>query len=99
MFKKQTINVGDSYAVHTGTYAGELLIYIKKNVESLCFLTVPTMKNREIPMLVFENARNKGIIKFVEKVPSYIIKVSTEQYRINENSTDKLDSIKSSQIV
>jgi hypothetical protein len=90
---------GDSYAVHTGTYAGEILIFIKAEKESLCFLAIPNMENREIPKLVFENARNKDIIKFVDKVPSYIVNVSTQQYKINEKSPNRREQLRPSNIL
>ena len=85
----KNLTEGDSYAVHTGTYAGEILIYVKKKEDDLCFLSVPKMENREIPKLVFENARNKSIIKFVERVPADIISVVVQQYKVNENSNHR----------
>jgi hypothetical protein len=96
---KKALHKGDSYAVHTGAYAGEILIFIKSVKESLCFLAIPTMENREIPNLVFENARNKGIIKFVDKVPSYIVNVSTQQYEINEKSPNRLQQSNSPNVL
>lgn len=92
MFLKKDLNKGDSYAVHTGAYAGEILIYIERNNDTLGFLSIPTMKNREIPLLVFENAKEKKIIKFVEKLPSLVAKVSAEQYKTNINTLDEVDN-------
>lgn len=83
------VKTGDTYAVHTGDYAGELLIYIKKKDSKYGFLSIPTMVNRDIPVDVFESARNSGIIKFVEVVPSFVIKTSIAQYNKNENSSNR----------
>jgi ribosomal protein L14E/L6E/L27E len=77
---------GDIYAVHTGVYAGELLIYIKRSGDKHCFLATPKMENRNVPIKSFENARNSDIIKYVEKAPSYVTKVSEAQYIKNETS-------------
>lgn len=89
MFKSAKFTKGDSYAVHTGAFAGEILIFIKESSDNYCFLSIPTMHNREIPKLVIENARNKGIIKFVERVPQYVVQVSNQQYLINEKSNNR----------
>lgn len=78
-----TLVKGDSYAVHTGTYAGEILVYIETTADSYCFLALPTMVNRVISKLIVENAWEKDIIKFVEKLPRGIIKTCTDQFKRN----------------
>jgi hypothetical protein len=83
------IEKGGIYAVHSGTYAGELLVHIKTTNDSHCFLATPTMKNRVVPLNSFDVARNSDIIKFVEKAPRYVMKVSTAQYKANENSDNR----------
>tara|TARA_R110000803_G_scaffold90853_3_gene158298 strand:- start:1520 stop:1786 length:267 start_codon:yes stop_codon:yes gene_type:complete len=85
---KQLICIGDIYAVHHGQYAGELLIYIKTCNGSHCFLATPTMENREVPIESFDLGRNSDIIKFVEKAPKYVVKISEAQYKNNENSNN-----------
>jgi len=74
---------GDCYGVHTGTYAGEILVYIEEGADSYCFLAVPTMVNRVISKLIIENACDKDIIKYVEKLPKSIIKICTDQFKCN----------------
>ena len=95
------IKPGDVYAVHTGTYAGEMLIYIKSETVDHCFLSIPNMVNRTIPKIVFDHGRNNGILKYVEKIPGFVLKTSTAQYAKNEkinnrrkqpNTQDVLDS-------
>jgi len=88
MFKIGLVH-GDSYAVHTGTYAGEILIYLKTHKDVYQFLSIPKMENREVSKLVFENARNKGIIKFVERVPQYVVSTAVDQYKVNEKSNPR----------
>jgi len=77
---------GDIFAVHRGDYAGEMLIYIEMKGGEYCFLATPTMENRKVPLKVFDNARNTGIIKYVEKAPRYVVDVSVSQYQKNEIS-------------
>ena len=82
--KKRKYKQGDTYAVHTGTYAGELLIFIEEAPSDYMFLVIPTMENRAIPKNIFQHARNTGIIKFVETAPQYVIDTSVAQYKKNE---------------
>jgi hypothetical protein len=83
------IKPGDIYAVHTGTYAGEMLIFIKKLGVDYCFLSIPNMLNRVIPKVIFEYGRNNNILKYVERVPGYVLKTSTAQYTKNEKITNR----------
>jgi branched-subunit amino acid transport protein AzlD len=82
--KKPTL--GDIYAVHTGSYAGEMLIYIKSETVDYCFLSVPNLINRVIPQIVFDHGRNNNILRYVERVPVYVLKTSTAQYVKNEKT-------------
>jgi hypothetical protein len=85
MKSKESLVLGNVYAVQTGAYAGEMLVYIKSTGTSHCFLAVPTMINRNVPIESFDTGRNTDIIKFVEKVPVYVAEVSKAQYIQNEN--------------
>ena len=75
-----------SYAVKHGTYAGEILIFIKKNTDLYDFLSVPKMINRSIPEDKFNYAYNSGIIDFVEKIPKEVYKTVVRQFEKNRNS-------------
>ena len=79
-----TLGPGNTYAVQSGVFAGELLIFINKSQDSYNFLAVPTMLNRSVPCDSFDLAWNSGIIEFVEQVPDYVVQVSTTQYYENE---------------
>lgn len=85
----KNITPGATFAVHTGTYAGELLLNIKSTPIDCYFLAIPTMVNRIIPRAIVEHALKTNIIKFVEKVPNYVLKVSIEQYKKNENTINR----------
>ena len=43
------IKPGEIFAVHTGAYAGELLLNVKNTGVDCCFIAIPTMVNRIIP--------------------------------------------------
>jgi len=86
IFKKRILK-GDMFAVHTGTYAGEVLIFIKDVGVDYHFLCVPTMVNRTFPIAVFDHARNTGIIKYIQRAPKFVLQTATAQHTKNEKSS------------
>lgn len=89
MSQEHTLEPGNTYAVQSGAYAGEMLIYIDKGQYSHNFLAVPTMLNRTVPFNSFDLAWNTGILEFVEQVPDYVVQVSTVQYNENEKLNNR----------
>ena len=77
------------YAVQTGDYAGQMFIIVEPNKDSVGCLSIPTMENIKVPFDTFEHARNNNIIKYVEKLPADVFKVSEAQYFKNENSGNR----------
>jgi hypothetical protein len=74
------------YAVTTGTYAGELIVYIESNNSHHNFLALPKMENREIPCEKFEFGLNNKIIEQVKKLPSNVFSVCKLQHTKNKLS-------------
>ncbi len=81
---------GYVYAVHTGTYAGQMLLYVSKETVDYCFLSIPEMRNFTIPRVIFEHGIKTGIVKYVETVPGYVLKVATAQYKQNSKTKSKV---------
>tara|TARA_R110002020_G_scaffold3660_2_gene16222 strand:- start:304 stop:633 length:330 start_codon:yes stop_codon:yes gene_type:complete len=77
------------YAVQTGDYAGQMFIVVEPNKDSVGCLAIPTMENVKVPFDAFEHARNSDIIKYVEKLPRRVFKVSAAQYFKNENTDNR----------
>ena len=77
------------YAVQTGDYAGQMFIIVEPNKDSIGCLSIPTVKNVKVPTNSFEHARNNNIIKYVEKLPRSVFKISAAQYFKNENSGNR----------
>ena len=69
--------------------AGQMFIIVDTNKESVGCLSIPTMENVKVPLDAFEHARNNDIIKYVEKLPRRVFKVSAAQYFKNENSDNR----------
>jgi len=72
-----------SYAVKHGYYAGEILIFIRKQTDSYEFLSIPKMLNRSIPCDKFNDGWGYGIIDFVEKIPKDVYKAVIKQFENN----------------
>jgi hypothetical protein len=81
--KKSILNKGDTYAVQTGDYVGELLIFMKSDDENYHFLA-PNKVNRAIPKEKFDFGLEHHIIEFVETIPKNIFKVLERQFENNQ---------------
>ena len=88
MRTQHKLKPGNIYAVHSGIYAGEMLVYISQTPQYYNFLAVPTMLNRNVPKESYDLAWNSDIIKYVDKAPKEILKVCLHQYTQNEKSNN-----------
>lgn len=80
---KPKLRLGDTYAVQTGDYAGQLFMFMSKHKTSYHFLAVPMMENREVPIEKFDLALESGIIEYVERAPRYVRNIARIQYEEN----------------
>ena len=76
-----------SYAVTTGTFAGEILVFIESRNDHYNFLSIPKMVNRAIPCDKFVEGLKGHILDVVEKIPTDIHRVCEAQYKKNAEST------------
>ena len=85
--KKQESHIqkklGAAYAVTTGTFVGEIFIYISEDSNNMHFLSIPKMLNREVPLEKFEYAVNNKVIEFVQVIPRNEREVCKAQYESN----------------
>lgn len=79
----QGLKLRGSYAVQTGTYVGELLVYISQSDNNYNFLSVSKMINRNIPCNIFNSGLKSKIVEFVEIIPTKIHKICQLQYLKN----------------
>lgn len=75
--------VGEAYAVGTGIYVGEMLVFVKKHSDNYLFLSIPKNINREVPIDKFDWAIKHKIAEFVERLPKSIYKVCVKQHEYN----------------
>lgn len=88
---KNKITSGNVYACHHGQYAGQLFAFIcrDKKEQTYNFLRMPDMITAKISQKDFDDGLEKGVIKYVEKVPKYVNKIIVAQYRKNENTNNR----------
>lgn len=78
--------LGSAYAVTTGTYVGEVFIYIKNDEGNVHFLSIPKMLNREVPVDKFKYAIDNNVIEYIERIPRNERDVCNSQYEANEKT-------------
>lgn len=77
----------DVYAVQTGDFAGEMLIFIEDQSNSHCFLSIPNMENRDIPFDKFKFAIDNNIVEKVnEELPKQVYALCIAQYKKNKSN-------------
>lgn len=73
-----------TFAVTTGAYLGEILIFIKQTGDDYHFLSVPNNTNRIIPKEKFDFGIKNHILQFVERLPKDVYLITVKQYEKNE---------------
>ena len=86
MFKKKRFKPGNVYAVTTGKYLGEFLVYIETKGNDICFLSLPKMINKKISKEDVQFAMSQDIIEYQESLPGHVKSVCLEQYQKNEKA-------------
>ena len=74
-----------AYAVTNGSYVGEFLVYMEQEDSSYCFLSLPDMQIRRIPIKEYDIGVTGGLLDKVEVLPEDIHQLCEEQYRKNKN--------------
>lgn len=75
-----------AYAVTTGAYVGEILVYVNNDDIDYKFISIPKNINRNIPKDKFDYGIENKIVDIVEKIPKDIYDLLQKQHEFNENS-------------
>jgi hypothetical protein len=73
------------YAVTAGAFLGELLVYMETITDNHCFLSLPTMTVRQVPVDKFALGIKENIVDVVEKIPAKVYNVCKLQYNKNKS--------------
>lgn len=80
-FSKKTPALRNIYAVNTGLYVGEFLVFMHAKTDCYTFLSLPKMQIRAIPHDKFNVGVEQQIISFVEKLPVPIFDMCYAAYK------------------
>jgi len=72
------------FAVGTGTYVGEMLVYVKTDTDNHYFLSIPKNINRIVPIDKFNFALENKILEFAADLPKNVYQMCSKQFFYNE---------------
>jgi hypothetical protein len=77
---------GDIYAVGTGTYVGEMFVFVEEELDSYNFISIPKNVNRCVPKDKFEIGVQNLILEYAGKIDNDDVYVLLEkQFEFNKN--------------
>ena len=75
-----------TFAVTTGAFLGEILVFIKQTNDNYHFLSIPNNINRIIPREKFDFGIKNNILQLVERLPKDVWITTVKQYEKNESN-------------
>jgi hypothetical protein len=76
---------GNIYAVGTGTYVGEMFIFVEEGLDSYNFISIPKNVNRCVPKDKFEIGIKNLILEYAGKIDSDVYVLLEKQFEFNKN--------------
>ena len=82
--------LGSSYGVLAGKYVGEMFVFVseEKSEEDIIlhFLSLPSLKNRKVPLKKYKYAISNGVLEYIERLPKSERGVCMLQFEINNDT-------------
>lgn len=76
-----------AYAIGTGTYVGEMFVFVNENDDEFEFISIPKNINRKVPKDKFNFGLENKIIEVVEQIPADIFSLLEKQFEFNRDKT------------
>lgn len=73
----------NAYAVTTGFYVGEILVFVNESEDYYNFISIPKNINRKIPVNKFLLGIDQSILEHVEEIPDDIYSLLEKQFEFN----------------
>jgi hypothetical protein len=74
----------NAYAVTTGFYVGEILVFVNKLEDYYNFISIPKNINRKIPVNKFSLGIDQSILEHVEEIPDDVFSILEKQFEFND---------------
>ena len=75
---------GYAYAVGTGTYVGEMFVFVEEFDTNYNFISIPKNENRSVPKDKFEIGIKHKILEEVELIDSSVFSLLEKQFDFNK---------------
>jgi hypothetical protein len=75
---------GYIYAVGTGTYVGEMFVFIEEFDNNYNFISIPKNQNRTVPKDKFDIGIKHKILEEVEAIDSDVLTLLEKQFDFNK---------------
>ena len=76
---------GNTYAVGTGTFVGEMFVFIEEKDETYEFISIPKNENRSVPKDKFHFGIKNKIVEYVKEIDKDILVLLEKQFAFNKN--------------
>jgi hypothetical protein len=73
-----------AYAVTTGLYVGEIMVFVEECNDSYNFISIPKNINRQIPIGKFQFGLDESIVEYVEEIPDDVFSILEKQFEFNQ---------------
>lgn len=74
-----------SYAVGTGTYVGEIFVFVEETENYYHFISIPKNINRSVPKDKFDIGLANKILDYVEEIDADVFTLLKKQFEFNKN--------------
>lgn len=78
---------GGTYAVGTGTYVGEMFVFVESKNDDYCFISIPKNVNRTVPKDKFLIGIEANIIDYVGQLDNDVFNLLEKQFVFNKKFT------------
>jgi hypothetical protein len=76
---------GNVYAVGTGSFVGEMFVFIKENQDTYEFISIPKNENRSVPKEKFDIGIKHNILEYVKEIDKDVLVLLEKQFAFNIN--------------
>ena len=77
--------LGSVYAVGTGTFVGEMFVFIEEANDTYDFISIPKNENRSVPKEKFDFGIKHKIIEYVKEIDKDVLTLLEKQFVFNRN--------------
>jgi len=74
-----------AYAVGTGSFVGEMFVFVEETKDTYEFISIPKNENRSVPKEKFFIGMKHKILEYVDKIDDDVFTLLEKQFVFNKN--------------